>query len=69
MKTCSNCKHCEFVVDRWECGEVIGSYDACKLDNTVLTDINVLSNCEHWKEKEIVKFDFVLRKEELKCPF
>lgn len=69
MKSCSNCSNCEFVTDKWDQGQIIGSYDACKLDNTVLTDINVLSDCEHWKLREIKSFDFTIRKEKLKCPF
>lgn len=69
MNTCSNCKHCEFVVDRWEHGEVVGEYDACKLDGTIITDKEQLTNCEEWEKRKIKPFDFTIKPEILECPF
>jgi len=66
---CSNCSNCEFVVDRFEHGEIIGSYNSCKKDNSVITDEEQITNCLDWKRKKIEKFIFEVRKESLKCPF
>jgi hypothetical protein len=66
---CSNCKHCEHVTDRWEQGQIIGSYNTCKIDNSVITDEEQINNCSDWKLKRVKPFDFTLKLENIECPF
>ena len=68
MKSCSNCGNCEYVVDRWEHGEIIGSYNACNIDNTIITDEEQLTNCSDWTKRKVKPFDFTIVPK-LKCPF
>jgi hypothetical protein len=69
MCSCSNCGNCEFVTEKWEHGEVIGSYDACKIDNTIITDIELLVDCKYWIKRKVKPFDFTIALELNECPF
>jgi hypothetical protein len=69
MKSCSNCANCEFVTDRWEQRQIIGSYDACKIDNSIITDSELITNCSDWQKRKVKPFDFTITHKIIECPF
>ena len=60
MHSCEDCAKCEFVTDKWEHGEIIGSYNACNIDNTIITDEEQLTNCSDWTKRKVKPFDFTI---------